>query len=388
MLPTDTIKHRLIKDVEFLRAPEGYIRAGYPGYHTLYGRDSLIIAWQLLSYDPTIASNTLRVLATFQGTTENAEHEEEPGKILHEWWGDIGSKTPLVKPGIPWPFPYYGSIDSTFLFIIVAALYLEQTGDQAFITSLGSNILAAVAWMEKYADPDHDHFVEYARKNPRGLFHQGWRDSPQSPHESAVPPFESVEIQGYKYRALTTAPSLLTVLDQTEPIDRLQKEAAILQQLFAKHYWWEAEQYFYCLRDGNNIPLPTVTSNPGHLLGTGILTAAQATVVTHRLWRDDLWTPYGIRTESTLNPDFNPTSYHHGSIWPHDNWIIASGMRRHGDEAGYQKIKAALLAAYNELGSLPELYAVDTHHRFVVPPVSNSVQGWATAGLLNMLLRQ
>lgn len=379
------IKNQLIQSINFLKAPEGYIRAGHPGYFTLFGRDSLIIAWQLLNHDPTIARDTLHVLSTFQGQTFNAEHEEEPGKILHEWWGDIATKTPEKHPEIPWPFPYYGSIDSTFWFLLVASWYFKKTNDTGTLLKLKDNILAAIGWVRLQANADKDIFVDYRRKNERGIFYQSWRDVPMKPTDPWVPPLEFVEVQGYKYAAFTAISDVLEIYGQIGLALALQQEAQQLRQQFLDKYWWPEEKYYYFIFDKNDQPAKRVTSNSGHLLFTGILPADKTTSVSERLFKDDLWTPYGIRTESINSPDFDPAAYQYGSIWPHDNWIIAEGMRMNGHEEGYQKIREALLKAYEHFDGLPELYALDSHNRFIAPRQSNKLQGWAAAGLLNMI---
>jgi len=381
------IKERLIRDIEFLRSPEGYIRAGYPQFFTLFGRDSLIASWQLLDYDSDIAKNTLKILSEFQGKKINNEHEEEPGKILHEWWGDIATKTPTIKPEIPWPFPYYGSVDSTFLYLILASFYFQKTRDREFIFSIKKNILNAISWVMYYADKDKDALIDFERKNPRGIFFQGWRDSSSSKDERIRPPIELVEIQGYAFAAYNALRDILNVCGENQTADRLQQMADELKSKFLKTFWWGEEKYFYFELDKLHQPQKIVTSNPGYLLFTGILSAAENECVADRLFQDDMWTPYGIRTQSIASEGFEATEYQKGSIWPVDNWIIAQGLKVRGYHDRYQLIKEALLKIYNDLGKIPELYSVGLDNKLITPRASNDIQAWSSAALLNMILK-
>lgn len=381
------IKERLIRDIEFLRSPEGFIRAGYPKFFRLFGRDSLIAGWQLLDYDSNIAKNTLKILSDFQGTKIDNEREEEPGKILHEWWGDISTKTPLVKPEIPWPFPYYGSVDSTFLYLILVSFYFQKTGDKEFVFSIKKNILNAVSWVLNYADQDKDALTDFARKNPRGIFFQGWRDSSSNKDERIQTPIELVEIQGYAFAAYNSLGDILNACDEAQTAERLRQMADELKSKFFKMFWWEEEKYFYFELDKFHQPQKIVTSNPGHLLFTGILSSFESACVRDRLFQDDMWTPYGIRTQSIASSGFEATDYQKGSIWPVDNWIIAQGLKARGFHDRYQLIKEALLKIYNDLGKIPELCSVGLDNKLITPKESNEMQAWSSAALLNMILK-
>jgi len=186
----EEIKNKLLTDINKLKAPEGYLRAGYPNYFTLFGRDSLISSWQMIEIDPAIAKNTLKILAKYQGKVTNSKSEEEPGKILHEY--RFKHKDQLALPHLQ--FPYFGSVDSTPLFIIVAEKYFKKTNDKKFLLQIWDNIISALNWLLVYGDPDQDHFIEYKRKNPYGLFHQGWRDDIED-HLKITPPVAIVEVQ-------------------------------------------------------------------------------------------------------------------------------------------------------------------------------------------------
>ena len=380
------IKEKLIQDIERLRAPEGYVRAGSPRFFTLFGRDSLITAWQLLDYDKNIAKNTLKILSDFQGVKIDNEHEEEPGKILHEWWGDVSTKVPDQKPEIPWPFPYYGSIDSTFLYLILASLYFKKTHDKEFIFSIKKNILSAIRWIFDYGDKNGDNLIDFERRNPRGIYFQGWRDSSCDEDDNAIPPIALVEVQGYAFMACEAAREIIDLYGEKSIKKELKNKARELKTEFLKSFWWKEEKYFYFEIGNFRKPTKVVTSNPGHLLFTGILPKGRADFVVKRLFEKDMWTPYGIRTQSSLSSDFDPTKYHKGSIWPHDNWIIAEGLKKTGHNNKYFLIKKALLEAYDKLGKIPELYSVNEKNELIPPLESNDLQAWSSAGLLNMIL--
>ena len=377
------IKNKLLSDVEGLKTQEGYLNAGYPNYSKLFGRDSLITAWQMLEIDPRIARATLEILAKHQGRVIDRQSEEEPGKILHEFEGSNPE----------WRFPYFGSVDSTMLFVVVASKYFQRTHDEAFILEIWDNIVAAVNWMRVYGDVDHDHFFEYERKNPHGLFHQGWRDSFVD-HLKIAPPVAIVEAQGYAYAAYHDACYLAEQLGKDMI---LLGEAKRLQEAFQKYFWWEEESYYYLALDCVNTPRKSVSSNPGHLLFTGIIPERLREKVVSRLFEPDIFTPYGIRTVSENDPDFDPLSYHLGSIWPHDNWIIYCGLMELGFTKEAQQIKTALLSAYNELGHMPELFGVKDGKVVSLSGgatqsgaeghsiKANPLQAWATCALLNMI---
>lgn len=381
---TDLIRtrKRLIKDIETLREPVyGYIRAGLPRFPALFGRDSLITSWQLLDYDPAIARITLNLLANLQGKRRNNFSEEEPGKILHEW-----HPRPQEYKVLTWPLPYYGSVDSTPLFIYLCGLYYEKTGDTAWMESQWPHIEAALKWCANWGDSDRDTLLEYERKNPVGLFHQGWKDSRLN-NLNVAPPIEVVEVQGYYYAALSEAHEIALMLKKTALAKSLVERASRLKKNFIKAFWLPQVRRFAFSLERSRIPDARKVSNAGHLLFTGILDDRPdlAASVAEGLFTEDMWTPYGIRTHSMLNSDFDPRSYHLGSVWPHDNWIIAQGLKRYGFNDQYRKIKQALYAAYDALGEIPELYAV-VEGKIEKIPVACSPQAWSSGALLNFVL--
>ncbi len=380
------IKHRLLQDIEKLKTAEGYLNAGYPSYNTLFGRDTLISAWQMLQIEPLIARATLQILAKYQGKSINPRAEEEPGKILHEYRFDPKKQAELPE----WDFPYYGSVDSTSLFIILAGKYLQQTDDRIFLLKIWSNIVAAFNWITNYGDVDGDGYVEYERKNPYGLFHQGWRDSVED-HLKIRPPIAIVEVQGYVYAAYQSIVALARNLGKNNISKEALSRAEVLRKKFNRDFWVERENYFALALDGEKRQRKTIASNPGHLLFTGIVAKDKVKPLILRFFQPDLWTPYGIRNLSSREPDFNPYSYHMGSIWPHDNWITYKGLEVLGFNRDADRIKKALLQAYSTLGKIPELYAVvdnsiiDLAQSPTRGTSANPLQAWASAGLLEII---
>jgi glycogen debranching enzyme len=379
------IKRRLLEDLGKLRSSQGYLNAGYPRYHTLFGRDSLISAWQMLRIDPSIAKATLQVLAGYQGTRVNPRAEEEPGKILHEFSFDPRRRDVELAH---WDFPYYGSVDSTPLFIVVAGEYFRRTYDEEFLLQIWDKILAAFGWVRDFGDKDGDGYVEYERRNPYGLFHQGWKDGAKD-HLKIEPPVAVVEAQGYVYAACNSIISLAKDLNQNNVSKEAVSQARVLRTNFNKDFWMEKENYFALALDGERRQIGVVTSNPGHLLFTGITAQDKVKPLVSRLFQSDLWTPFGIRTHSAKDPDFDPYSYHKGSVWPHDNWIIYRGLKLLGFNHHADRIKAALARAFTELGKIPELYTVVNDRLVDLSQTEallvNPLQAWSSAGLLEMI---
>ncbi len=379
-IKTKKLKIKLLKDLEKLKDKKGFIRAGLPRFNGLFGRDSLIVGWQLLDIDPEIAKNTLKILAISQGKKINNLTEEEPGKILHETYS-----YKKEKKSLPFPVPYYGSIDSTLWFIIVSWFYYKKTKDKKFIFKIWPNILKAINWIEKYGDLDNDLFLEYKRKNPKGLFHQGWKDSFKNTLK-ITPPVALVEVQGYQYLALKSAKKLANLKKEFFLAKKLEKRAKLLKEKFNLQFWIEKEKYFALALDKDKKQIVQITSNPGHLLFTGILKKEKIKPTVSRLFRKDIFTPWGIRTLSSTDKNFDPFSYHLGSIWPHDNWIIAQGLKTLGYKEEYLKIKRSLLKAYDYFGYVPEFYAVTKNKPLISPKINPCfLQAWAIGSLINFL---
>lgn len=371
--PIKQIQKQLMKEIKSLKHKKGFVRAGLPRFGRLFGRDSLIVAWQLLGYDSEIAKNTLETLIQLQGKVMNDQTEEEPGKILHE-----------EKGYFPWN--YYGSVDSTPLFLILVGLFYEKTKNKEFLKKYFSNILLAVSWMINYGDKDNDLFLEYERKNPQGLFHQGWKDDFKN-RIQIEPPVAIVEAQGYQYLALEKIAWAAKILGNEKLSRSLLTRAKNLKREFNKKFWMPDKKYFALALDGQKDQRKAITSSQGHLLFAGIIEDSKVDLVVKRLFAKDMWTSYGIRTHSALEPDFDPISYHFGSVWPHDNWIIARGLKELGYKKEYLKIKKAFLRAYQEIGFLPELYGV-VNNKITLKTKSAACypQAWATGALLSFLL--
>jgi glycogen debranching enzyme len=384
-MDVEAIERRLLRDIERLRAPEGYLNAGHPRYHTLFGRDALISGWQLLDIDPSVARASLAVLADLQGKADDPKREEEPGKILHEHRTDPREQDELPE----WAFPYYGSVDSTPLFLIVAERYLRTTDDVAFLERLWPALKAAYGWMTRCQDAGGG-YLRYERRNPEGLLHQGWKDG-YGDHLKIRPPVAIVEAQGYAYAAYRSFPRLAKTVDKGGFDEDAATRARTLAERVNGEFWVDGGGYYALGLNGEGRPREVATTNAGHLLFTGIVPADRVERLVSRLFEPDLWTPYGLRTHSTEDAHFDPYGYHTGSVWPHDNWMVAMGLWDAGFRREAKEILRALLRAYRALGKMPELYAVvrneivDVSTSAVRGVRANPIQAWASAGLLALL---
>ncbi len=382
----ELIKRKVLSEIKRLKDKKGFLKAGLERINhssrldRLYGRDSLISAWQLLDWNPGICKATLEILCQLQGKVINNEREEEPGKIIHE--NDFEKSYNLKRH---FPYPYYGSIDSTPLFLILFSFYFKKTKDIKFLNDHWENILKALNWIEKYGDKDKDLFLEYKSKNPNGLFHHGWKDA-YTDHLKIEPPVAIVEAQGYQYLALKETAQLAEMKKDWGLADKLEDRALKLKKKFNQDFWMEDKKFFALDLDGKKQQRRAITSNPGHLLFTGILEEEKIEFVVKRLFENDMWTVYGIRTHSSQEPDFDPRSYHLGSVWPHDNWLIAQGSKKIGFEKEYQKIKKAIITAHQKLGFLPEFYGViDGNITLEMEKSPCYPQSWSSCALFNFL---
>lgn len=374
------IRENLIKEINALKDKRGFIRAGLPRLDRLFGRDSLIVSWQLLDFEPEICRKTLEILSKLQGKKIDRFHEEEPGKIIHE----TDTKPHPEKPKLP--FPYYGSVDSTPLYLILFGFYFKKTKDTKFLKRYWRNILKAINWIEKYGDLNGDGFLDYEKKNSFGNFHHGWKDD-YGNHLKIKPPVAIIEVQGYKYLALEEMARFAKIFGDIVFAKKLEMKAENLKENFNKKFWMKDKKFFALALDGKKRQKKAITSNPGQLLFTGIVDKEKICFIVKRLFKNDMWTRYGIRTHAESEPDFDPRSYHLGSIWPHDNWIIAQGLKKLGYQKEYFKIKTAILAAYKEIGFIPEFYGVINNR--ITLKMKKTVchpQAWATGALLNFIL--
>lgn len=366
---------RAREDLARLRSPAGWLRAGLPRFARLFGRDSAISAIQVLDDNPEVAAATIRALAACQGTAEHRRREEEPGRIAHEvpdGWRDR-VRLELRKQG-RWGFPYYGSVDATAWWVRLVAAHAERTGSTDLVDEVRPGLVAAARWWAANRTADPRGFVTYRRRNPAGLEHQGWRDADMGAIAMA-PPVAVVEVQGY-------------VLDAARALDRLGVAVPpggwIDADAFRDAFWWPEEGTCSLALDGGGEQVRVVTSNAGHLLGTGALDADGVAAVVSRLLADDLWTPAGLRTLSTREPTFDPRSYQRGSVWPHDNWVFHQGLLAEGRPEEAATVRAAVLDACARLEHVPELYAV-VDGRPEALAVAQAVQAWSCGAVLSFL---
>lgn len=368
-----------------------YLSAGIPWYTAPFGRDGLVTAMQTLLMGPDLAMGTLRYLARYQATDDDPFRDEEPGKIMHE-----RREGELANVGAIPHTPYYGSVDSTPLFLILLSETFRWTGDLAFVRELWDSVEAALMWLEGYGDLDGDGFVEYQRRSPVGLFSQGWKDSHNAiirPDATiAEPPIALCEVQGYVYDAKVRIAELCYLLDLRILGDRLVREAQELKAAFNDAFWDEEMGFYVLALDAQKKPVRTRASNPGHCLWSGIVPPERTEIMARALLAEDMFSGWGIRTIAASSPVFNPLSYHNGTVWPHDNAIIAQGLARTGHKAQALSILDALFhaALHFEYYRLPELFCGFTKEgeldRPVPYPVACSPQAWA-AGATFMLLQ-
>src|SRR5579872_6252780 len=388
----DAALQTAIGDFHALQISDGNqctIGAGIPWFATIFGRDSIIASYQALSLNSQLAIDTLRVLARYQGKEYNDWRDEEPGKILHEY-----RDGEMTRDG-EMPFgPYYGSIDATPLFLILLSETFNWTADEALVEELLPNAYAALEWIDKYGDLDDDGFVEYQRRSPKGLINQGWKDSwDANMHRDgtiAKTPIALCEVQGYVYDAKYRMSSLLRTFGDVKVAERLKRESAELAKRFDRAFWVPSRGFYAMALDAEKQPLEVISSNPGHLLFTRIINRERARVVANRLMRDDMFSGWGWRTMSQDERVFNPLSYHRGSVWPHDNSLIAHGMAVNDMREGALRILTSLYQAATKFRDyrLPELFCGVQRREYDEPvhyPVSCSPQAWASGAIFLIL---
>src|SRR5918996_2603926 len=368
----------------------GVIAAGIPWYVATFGRDTLITAHQMLMLSTRPARESLQVLAGLQGKVVDDWRDEEPGKILHEI-----RKGELARSGYLPHTPYFGSVDATPWFLILLAQYFRWTGDVEFVQEMLPAVEAALTWINEYGDLDGDGFVEYRSRSKRGLRNQGWKDSWDSVVHAdgrlAEPPIALVEVQGYVYMAKQRTADVFASIGDRERAVRLREEATLLRKRFNDAFWMEDEQYFAGALDGDKRHVRTVMSNPGHALYCDIVDRDKAEHVAKRLFQPDMFSGWGIRTMSKSATAYNPMSYHNGSVWPHDNALIAAGLKRYGYVTTTNRVATAMFdaAIHSDYMRLPELFCGFTRRtpsRPVQYPVACSPQAWA-AGAPFLLLQ-
>jgi glycogen debranching enzyme len=384
-------KNYLSRKIKKLKSNRGYLFAGSPKFLGLFGRDSLISAWQLLDYDPLIARDTLIALAKIQGMHTVEETREEPGKIIHEYYAEDETSTVWFnkyKAPVGWlkiGRAEYLAVDTTPLFIIILAKYYEKTGDRDTLERLWQNANMAIDWILNAGMMDK--FLRYVPKEDK-LKSQSWKDGIGKLLDDAISPVAVVEVQGYAYKAMKDMIWLMHEMGHTENIALLEEKAALLKKNFRESFWMEDAQYYALAMAGNGTRINAITSNPGHLLFTGILEKDEMDKVVKRLFMDDMFTPYGIRTHSLIDPNFDLFAYQLGSVWPHDNWIIAQGLKSDYKNE-YDRVKMAIIRAAQELKSVPEYYGVSTENELIPLGYMKSrpcdPQAWSLGALVNML---
>jgi glycogen debranching enzyme len=362
--------------------------AGMPWFMTVFGRDTLITCLQTLLFGPELARTALEVLTELQARDDNPDVDAEPGKIVHELRSG--------KAALRWFRTYYGTVDATPLYLVLLSEVWRWTDDSAFVRSLKEPALAALRWIDEFGDRDGDGFVEYERRTPRGLENQSWKDSHDSQrfHDGSLAstPIAPVEVQGYVYDAkLRTAEVAREVWRDRPLAERLENEAAELQRRFDEAFWTDARGGYYVLAlDGEKRQVDSLCSNVGHLLWSGIVPPARVDALVDRLMGEELWSGWGVRTMSTGDAGYNPLSYHNGTVWPHDNSLIAHGLARAARWPEAQRIVRRMLGAASFFGNqLPEVFAGLPRAETPFPiayPTAARPQAWA-AGTPVLLLQ-
>ncbi|MBE4908471.1 amylo-alpha-1,6-glucosidase [Bacillus luteolus] len=381
--PLQRLIDRGIGDLRVLLTDLGYGKfpvAGLPWFGVPFGRDSLIAALQMLPFNPVVAKGTLLTMASQQGTKVDPWRDEQPGKIMHEIrYGELANTNQI-------PFtPYYGTIDATPLFLVLLTQYVRWTGDLEIVTTLNDNIEAALNWIDHYGDRDGDLFIEYHQESSKGIANQGWKDSGDSiVHRNgdyAKTPIALSEVQGYVYQAKMELAEIFDTLGNGEKAKVLKEQASSLREKFEEAFWMNDLNYYAIALDENKKQVGTITSNPGHVLFSEMLSPERVNSVVEMLVSPKMFSGFGIRTMGADEAGYNPMSYHDGSIWPHDNSLILLGMSKLQKSEEANTVMQGLIDAssYFEYDRLPELFCgyEKSIGKAVKYPVACSPQAWA-----------
>jgi glycogen debranching enzyme len=381
------VMDRSLRDLDVLRSQltgVHYFAAGVPWFVALFGRDSIITALQTLAYDPAIAAQTLRLLARYQGKKIDPWREEEPGKILHEL--RVGEMARLGE--VPHT-PYFGTIDATPLWLVLMARHSRWTGDLQLFRELRPHIDAALDWIRRYGDTDGDGYLEYECKIEKGLANQGWKDSGDAIVNAdgslAVPPIALVEVQGYAYEAKIELASLFRRAGEDARAAALESEAHELRERFNRDFWVRDGYYALALQK-NKDQVAVLSSNGGHALWSGIAEPEFARQTAAHLLSPEMFNGWGIRTLSAAAVRYNPLGYHLGTVWPHDNSLIAAGFKRYGLDVAALRVLTGMLeaAVHFDAHRLPELFGGFCPDDYGVPvsyPVACQPQAWAAGAV-------
>ena len=373
----------LMTPIELESGPAQIVAAGIPWYVAPFGRDSLLTSYECLVLNPEMARQTLHALAALQAKEDDPWRDAEPGKILHEL--RVGE---LARAGLLPHSPYYGTVDATPLFLMLAAALFRWTGDEETLARLKPSLDAALDWIDNHGDLDGDGFLEYHRRSPQGLRNQGWKDSEDcivhADGSLAEGPIALAEVQGYAYMAKLRIAEVYEALGEPDRARSLRAEADTLRLAFDQAFWDDEIGFHVLALDGEKRQVRSVTTNPGHCLYTGIVEDRRAAAMAERLLAPDMFSGWGIRTLSSESPAYNPMSYHNGSVWPHDNAIVAAGLKRYGFEQAAERVACALFeaAGLRRDHRLQELWC-GFERRGDQPPVAYPVacnpQAWAAA---------
>ena len=356
------------------------LAAGAPWFMTVFGRDTLISSLQTLLLGPELAAGTLRVLAATQATADDAERDAQPGKIIHE--------LRRGKAALAWTDRYYGTVDATPLFLVLLSEVWRWTDDRSLPLELEDAARRALAWIDGPADADGDGFVEYDRRSSYGIRNQTWKDSEDSmafrDGTLALPPIAPVEVQGYVYDAKLRIAEIAREIWQDDALaEKLEHDAAELQRRFDEAFWLEDRGFYALGLDREKRQVDSVTSNLGHLLWSGIVPEPRCKAIADLLMEDALWSGWGVRTMAVGEGAYNPLVYHDGTVWPHDNSLIAWGLARSGRSHDAARILRAIVDAATYFDyRLPEVFAGFARNdtRFPVEyPTASSPQAWAAA---------